>query len=157
MRALALVCLLASLAAAAGDDGIHADAVTIVTARKSDWRIVSPSAAAPGADWASRELQRYLHQMSGCELPIGGRPGSKPVFVIGLRAKLSRADRALLPPPAPGYDGYALVVRPAAGKTPARIVIAGDNGRGVIYGVYDLLERLALISTLSGKANRDAI
>jgi hypothetical protein len=80
--------------------------------------------------------------MSGCELPIGGRPGSKPVFVIGLRAKLSRADRALLPPPAPGYDGYALVVRPAAGKTPARIVIAGDNGRGVIYGVYDLLERL---------------
>ena len=142
MRALALVCLLASLAAAAGDDGTHADAVTIVTARKSDWRIVSPSAAAPGADWASRELQRYLHQMSGCELPIGGRPGSKPVFVIGLRAKLSRADRALLPPPAPGYDGYALVVRPAAGKTPARIVIAGDNGRGVIYGVYDLLERL---------------
>jgi len=142
MRELAIVCLLASLAAAAGDQGTPSDAVTIVTAPHSDWRIVSPSATAPGVDWAVKELQKYLFQMTGCELPIVTRPGSKPTFVIGLRARLSRADRALLPPPAPGYDGYAIVVNPAAAKTPARIVIAGDNGRGVIYGVYDLLERL---------------
>jgi len=42
----------------------------------------------------------------------------------------------------PGHDGYALAVVQATRKTPARIVIAGDNSRGVIYGVYDLLERL---------------
>jgi hypothetical protein len=93
-------------------------------------------------DWAVKELQEYLLQMTGCELPIATRPGRKPTFVVGVRNQLTRNDRALLSPPAPGYDGYAVVVRPAAGKTPARIVIAGDNGRGVIYGVYDLLERL---------------
>jgi hypothetical protein len=137
-----LVPIVASALAATAIESNQTNAVRIVSACKTDWRIVSPSATAPGVDWAAKELQKYLRQMTGCELPVAGRPGSKSAFVIGLRDKLSRADRALLPPPAPGYDGYAIVIRPAAGKTSARIVIAGDNGRGVIYGVYDLLERL---------------
>ena len=115
----------------------------MVSAGKSDWRIVSPSAIAPGVDWAAKELQKYIHQISGCELPIAKRPGSKPVLIIGLRDKLSPADRALLPPAAPGFDGYAIAIQPSAGKTLARVVVAGDNGRGVIYGAYDLLEHLA--------------
>ena len=141
MRTLAsaglLVWLMASVAEAA-----ETNAVGIVTAGRSEWRIASPSAASPGVDWAASELQKYLRQMTGCQLPITKRAGSKPAFVIGLRDKLSPADRGLLPPSAPGYDGYAIAVQPAAGKAPARIVIAGDNGRGVIYGVYDLLEHL---------------
>ena len=114
----------------------------MVSARKSDWRIVSPSATAPGVDWAAKELQHYIRQISGCELPIAKRLGSKPALVIGLRHKLSPTDRALLPPAAPGFDGYAIAIQPSAGKTLARVVVAGDNGRGVIYGAYDLLEHL---------------
>ena len=109
-------------------EAAQTNAVGIVSAGKSDWRIVSPSAIAPGVDWAAKELQKYIHQISGCELPIAKRPGSKPTLVIGLRDKLSPADRALLPPAAAGYDGYAIAIRPPVGKTPARIVIAGDNG-----------------------------
>ena len=146
MRALAAVCLVVSFAASAltttADESTQANAVGIVSSCKSDWRIVSPSTAVPGVDWAAKELQKYLHQITGCELPVTKRPGSKPAFVIGLRDKLTPADRALLPPAAPGYDGYAIAIRPLADRTPARIVIAGDNGRGVIYGVYDLLEHL---------------
>jgi Domain of unknown function (DUF4838)/Glycosyl hydrolase family 67 N-terminus len=146
MRALAAVCLVVSFAASAmtatAAEAAQTNAVGIVSAGKSDWRIVSPSAAAPGLDWAAKELQKYIRQISGCELPIAKRPGSKPVLIIGLRDKLSPADRALVPPAALGYDGYAIAIQPSAGKTPARIVIAGDNGRGVIYGVYDLLERM---------------
>ena len=146
MRASATVCLLVLLATSAltaiAAEATQTNAVGVISARKSDWRIVSPSATAPGLEWAAKELQKYIRQISGCELPMTKRPGSKPAFVIGLRDKLSPADRALLPPSAPGYDGYAIAIRPPTGKTLARIVIAGNNGRGVIYGVYDLLERL---------------
>ena len=146
MRALATVGLRALLAApvpaASAIGGTPPNEAELVSAGKTDWRIASPSIKSPGVEWAAHELQIYLHQMTGCELPIARRPGSRPAIVLGLRDHLSRADRALLPPSAPGYDGYAIAIRPAAGKTPARVVIAGDNGRGVIYGAYELLERL---------------
>ena len=35
-----------------------------------------------------------------------------------------------------GYDGYRIVVRPG------KIIIAGSNERGTVYGVYDFLEHL---------------
>ncbi len=101
-----------------------------------------PPPASPAINWAAKELQRYLRQMSGCKLPIVKRTRGKPALAIGLRPELSPEYRAVLPPSAPGYDGYAIAVVPGTRKTPARIVIAGDNSRGVIYGVYDLLEHL---------------
>jgi len=116
--------------------------VTIAEGQASDWRIVCPPPASPAINWAARELQRYLVQMRGCKLPIVNRTRSKPALAIGLRPELSSDYRNALPPSAPGYDGYAVAVVPATRKTPARIVIGGDNSRGVIYGVYDVLERL---------------
>src|ERR1039457_430897 len=99
MRALVTACLLVSLAAptpaATASEATQTNAVGIISARKSDWRIVSLSAKAPGVDWAAKELQKYFHQITGCELPMTKRPGSKPAFVIGLRDRLSPADRAL--------------------------------------------------------------
>ena len=80
--------------------------------------------------------------MSGSKLPIVSRTRGKPALAIGLRPELSPDYRAALPPSAKGYDGYAVAVVPATRKAPACIVIAGDNSRGVIYGVFDVLERL---------------
>lgn len=144
MRALATVCLLTSFAvsALAAPERVQTNTVGIVAAGKSDWRIVCPPPASPAINWAARELQKYLGQVSGCKLPIVQRTRGKPALAVGLRPELSPEDRAVLPPPAQGYDGYAVAVVPATRKTPARIVIAGDNARGVIYGVYDVLERL---------------
>ena len=80
MRALATVCLVVSFAAwamtATAAEAAQTNAVGIVAAGKSDWRIVSSSATVPGVDWAAKELQKYIGQISGCELPITRRPST---------------------------------------------------------------------------------
>ena len=145
MRVPALIFLLVFLATSAppGHAG-DLDSTNIVKAAENhatNWRITVAAADSPAVNWAGTELQKYLQQMASCPFPIAKDSRSKPVIVIGLRRQLSRKDRELLPPPAAGYDGYAVAVLLATKKTPARIVIGGDNARGVIYGVYDLLER----------------
>lgn len=133
-----VVLLTVAPAAASG----AAESITLIHQGTSDWRIVSPPPGSPATRWAARELQNRLHQMSACRLPLIPRTVSKPAIVVGFRNEMTPADRALLPTPASGYDGYAVAIRPPAPKSAARIVVAGDNGRGVIYGVYDVLERL---------------
>ena len=86
-------------------------------------------------NFAASELQRYLKQMSGCTLPATQRRRGDAI-VIALTNDLSAKERKLLPAPREGYDGYRIAVEPG------RIVIAGDNPRGTVYGVYDLLEHL---------------
>jgi len=146
MKVLTATCLSVLLAAFTGPataaPSNSPPTVRIAQDHVSDWRIVCPPPASPAIDWAATELQSYLAQISGCKLPIVKRVRGKPALAIGLRPELAPDDRALLPPPAKGYDGYAVAIVPATRKTPARIVIAGDNSRGVIYGVYDVLERL---------------
>ncbi|MDH7480654.1 MAG: DUF4838 domain-containing protein [Armatimonadota bacterium] len=105
----------------------------IVTKGKTNWRIVNVSDGEV-CKFAAGELQRYLKEISGCELPIGS--GDGPAIVLGLRTDLSSDDDMLLPDPAVGFDGYALAI------TSDKIVVGGDNERGVVYGVYDLLERI---------------
>lgn len=114
-------------------------AVQVVKNHQSRWQIHSPSEGKPGVDWAIGELQKYIALMSDAKLPGDKRPGDGPAIVVGLRADLSPQHRALLPPPAIGHDGYAVAVH--NGADPA-VLVAGDNGRGTVYGVYDLLERL---------------
>lgn len=132
------VCLLAGECVAA------AGPVKIVENHQSQWRIASPSLETPGVPWAIQELRKYVELISGARLAYGrlsdGKPADDvPEILIGLRKEFSAEDQRSLPSPAKGHDGYAIAVR--AGPPP-RILIAGDNGRGAIYGVYDLLERL---------------
>ena len=138
---LRLLCVLAFPLLTREADAAVARPIAIVEHHQSNWQIVSCTTSAAKLNWAASELQKYLQQMSGCLLPVVAEPGRKPALVLGLRQELSPEDRALLPAPAAGYDGYAVVIQPATRQTPARIVIAGDNAPGVIYGVYDLLER----------------
>ncbi len=116
--------------------------VSIVENGRSNWQIVNASARSAGAKWAAAELGKYIGQMSGAKLAIGNKPGTGPAVIVGLRAGLSRDETALLPPPATGHDGYAIAVIAGDQNRPARIIIAGDNGIGTLFGAYDLLERL---------------
>ena len=145
MRSFAALCVLSSfvgsLLPAVAAEAVPASTVTVVEGQKSNWRIIPSPPAESSLDWATKELQRYLRQTTDCQLPIAVKAGSKPAIILGLRQDLSPEDRSLLPPSAQGYDGYAVAVSPGDRRKPARIVIAGDNARGVIYGVYDLLER----------------
>jgi hypothetical protein len=85
--------------------------------------------------FAAAELADYLERISGARL---GRDGDEPTLWLGLDADLpaAAADAGALPPRKEGYDGYRLAVTDDAAW------IVGSNGRGVLYGVYDLLERL---------------
>jgi hypothetical protein len=83
------------------------------------------------------ELRGYLARIAGAELPLANDDGVKPQIVVALRSELSSADQSLLPAKKDGADGYAIAVV----ESPPRIIIAGDNPRGALYGVYDLLER----------------
>jgi hypothetical protein len=116
-------------------------AVTVVAEGKSDWQIQCPAKGLPAVSWAAEEMQTYLRRMSRCELPLAAEESTHPAIVLGKRADLSAEDQSVLPPSPKGYDGYALAVRPAQAGAPPRIVIAGESTRGIIYGVYDLLER----------------
>ncbi len=108
---------------------------------RSSWIIVAPKTNSLGVGFAVSELQRYLKQMSGCKFPSASQQKNKAAFIVGLRSELSESDRALLPTAAQGFDGYSITICAATNKQPARIIVAGENGCGLIYGVYDLLER----------------
>lgn len=115
--------------------------VTIAAAGQSDWRVLSPSLPTVGIPWAVEEARKYMRLMTECDLPrVDAAAPADPTLVIALRADLSAADQAALPSPAKGYDGYSIVIQPSASGRPPRIIVAGDNARGTIYGVYDLLE-----------------
>ncbi len=109
--------------------------VSIVVDGNSEWRIECVSKGSPSVKFAVEELRTYIRRMSRCELPITDSPSKGSRIVVGKRRDLLASDQSILTSPQ-GYDGYTLVV------APARIIIAGENDRGVLYGTYDLLERL---------------
>jgi hypothetical protein len=139
-RRLTIV-LAAAFTAASGAAAAGGETVPVVSSGKSDWRIVAISREPGTVPWAARELQGNLSRMTGCELPIVSEGAPGPAFVLAARSDLSEADRAVLPSPAAGHDGYAVAIRTGRQGAPARVIIAGDSERGVIYGVYDVLER----------------
>ena len=96
--------------------------------------VVSPDAGEVEV-FAADELARYLGRIGGAQIATAATPsdGLLPIR-IGLRKDLE--DQGAVPPPKSGSDGYSLLVGSEG------IVVAGDNPRGVLYGVYDLLERI---------------
>lgn len=125
-----LICLLLACAAQclAGQNSCR-----LTTAGRTEWRIYVPANAGAVERFAADELTRYVRQISGARLLDTRTPARTNVIRIGLRKDLDAAD---LPAPKPGSDGYSISV------TEQAITIAGDNPRGVLYGVYDFLERL---------------
>ena len=108
--------------------------VKLVADGGTPWRIGLSQSAGPVERFAAAELRRYVEQMTGARLEFTGSDPGEHVVQLGLRSLLQTTGG--LPSAKPGYDGYAIVVAKRS------IVVAGDNPRGLLYGVYDLLERL---------------
>ena len=102
----------------------------------SPYRIVVPAAATPSELKASRVLQDYLLQISGAALPIvtADKPGSKNEIVLGQNERLDEVGihvnlNSLK------QDGFLI-------RTDSlRLIIAGGNEKGTLYGVYAFLEK----------------
>ncbi|WP_160499598.1 DUF4838 domain-containing protein [Paenibacillus dendrobii] len=109
--------------------------VTIAIDGLSDWRIVVEEGAIASETHAARELQHFLREICGAELPIVSdeQPLAEKELIVGdnrhLRELGIDLDTGRL-----GQDGFVL-------KTVGnRLVIAGGQPRGTLYGVYSLLE-----------------
>lgn len=107
----------------------------------SGWVIESHSPGSQPTTFAAEELKRYLGSTYDGPVAIGtAKPGDARV-AIGLRADLPDALAAHLPDAKDGHDGYAIAIRKSDDGRPLWI-IGGDDDRGVVYGAYDVLERI---------------
>jgi len=90
--------------------------------------------------WAAQELQTFLRQMSGAQLPVQAanemsraEPGHARILVGN---KTARARHPRLTLDGLGEEGFVI-------KTlDHEVVIAGGEKRGTLYGVYTFLEKL---------------
>ncbi|MBI5686751.1 MAG: DUF4838 domain-containing protein [Verrucomicrobia bacterium] len=102
---------------------------------RSDYRIVISAKAPPSTHHAAQELQTYLKRITGARLPIvtDTEPERAREILVGRSSRFDSLGVAM-DWFALGKEGYVLRT---VGE---RLVIAGGEPRGTLYGVYDLLE-----------------
>lgn len=118
----------------------------LLASTRSGGQICIGRSASACEQYAARELQRYLYQLSGDWLPIaeGTKAPHQPAFVLGtattqpLFSGLASEGRLPDPPQPLGSQGYRLR-QLTVGHSPI-LVIQGADEIGVLYGVYGLLE-----------------
>ena len=114
----------------------------------NDYVIVKPAAATATEAKAASELQKYLFEISGAELPVVSdtAPPTDREILIGITNRLRDDSLARF-----GEDGF--VIR-TDGK---RLAIYGGPRHGALYGVYTLLEKyFGCRRTGRGAAHRKA-
>jgi hypothetical protein len=119
----------------AGAGSVAGPGVVLAEGGKSAFKIVLSEQASPSERHAAEELQGFLKEMSGAELPIvtDAAPRSGPEIVLGNSRRL-RALKLSLDWDTLGDEGF--VIR-TVGED---LVIAGGRLRGTMYGVHTLLE-----------------
>jgi hypothetical protein len=110
--------------------------LNLTTKGKSAYIIALPADSIPAEKTAAEQLQKYLQEVTGAELPIraeGLIPETAPQILVGQ----GKRARRLLPGTnwdALGKDG---IVIQTVGKN---LVLAGERPRGALYAVYQFLE-----------------
>lgn len=110
--------------------------IHLIERGESRYRIVIPSTATPDEVNAGNVLQDYLLQVSGAVLPVVPANMAKSRFeiVLGQNERIDELNTDInyniL-----GQDGFII-------KTDSmRLIIAGGNEKGTLYGVYAFLEK----------------
>ena len=114
--------------------------LTIAANGASDYQIVVPNTPRPAHEYASKELQHFLTEMSGVTLPIvreGQADVKRPAFLIGQTKRRARTLCKL------GPDGVSISF---AGRD---VLLRGFGDRGDLYSVYVLLERFCGVRFLA--------
>ena len=111
------------LAGCAEDWAKTGELVLAERGRRSAYTIVLPGDPSPSQVTAAGELQKYIEQMTGVELPIATNATPMRGIFLG-----NGADDL-------GDDGFRLRA------TPPHFRIEGGRIHGTLFGVYDFLER----------------
>jgi len=134
-RTLAGAMLVLSLAAAAQQDNL-----TLAAEGQSRAAILAAPTISAAERFAVQELQGFIAQMSGAQLPVcePGQtpPGGEPEVWIVVGRSTAEARHPDLRLGELGNEGFVIQT---AGKD---LVIAGSETRGTLYGVYTFLESL---------------
>ncbi len=124
-------------------------AIVLADREASTYQIVLPPAPIASERHAAEELQRFCHEMSGATLSVvaADAPAKDTEIILGNHPRLKELgvpfDAACL-----GKEGYLLRT---VGR---RVVIAGGQPRGTLYGVYALLEEQLGCRWFSSKVSR---
>ncbi|MDI3253409.1 MAG: alpha-glucuronidase family glycosyl hydrolase [Bacillota bacterium] len=104
------------------------------------------------AQSAASELQRGLRGMLGREVPLTDVPRSEDAFVL---VTVTEAQKYFprLTPASMGGDGFWLKALRQRGRS--QVLIIGANSRGVLYGTFALLRRIAQQQDLSHLDDRE--
>ena len=127
-KAFAVVALLLS--------GGTANALELaVRGRAPEYAIVRAADAPPAVAYAAEELRDFTERLTGVRLPIvtDDQPLPAKAIVLG-RTRHGAAARESTSP-AGSDDAFRLVAKPP------HLFVEGSAVRGVLYGVYELLER----------------
>ncbi len=115
-----------------------ANCTNLIWEGKSNYAIIYGKDAAASEKTAAKELQKYLKKISGAELWLSDDASEQEGAWEILIGKTNReanglytVDRAEL-----GKDGFEIK------WADRKLVIAGGEARGTLYGVYDFLEQL---------------
>ncbi len=123
--------------------GFAAETAPLTLARRgspAEFTIVTPAQASEAERYAAEELQTFLEKVAGVKLPIASDASALPAKAILVGSTAHTAG--VLKDPAfdlksLGDDGFRLVARPP------HLVVLGSPRRGILYGVYELLETYA--------------
>ena len=116
-------------------DIVQAEELTLAEDGRSAYRIVVAEDASPSTRHGAEELQMFLQDITGAELPIvsDAEPATGPEIVVGDGDRLRNLKLAV-DFDALGHEGY--LIRTVG----QHLVIAGGALRGNMYGVYGFLE-----------------
>ena len=116
-----------------------------VRGRAPEYAIVRAVDASPSVKYAAEELRDFTERLTGVRLPIvevkaaTGAALPPKAIVLGGASLVGRSLRerrgGLGEAALPGDDAFHLVARPP------HLYVEGSDVRGVLYGVYELLER----------------
>ncbi len=91
---------------------------------------------------ARRELIRGIRGMLGVTLRVAATVPADGAIVLGLDPAVRKAVPGIPAASPLAEDGYALSLRPSG--TARHLAIAGGSDRGVLYGTFALLRKIAL-------------
>ncbi|MDD4623673.1 MAG: alpha-glucuronidase family glycosyl hydrolase, partial [Kiritimatiellae bacterium] len=120
-------------------------AAVAFAAAGAEWKILEPAASSPAYAVAAREFQKYYEAVTGTSLSVIAEPAaSDHLVVIGSdsvnRFARTAAENKIIPPLDVGADTDGYRIRSAEKDGRHYLFLAGGNGRGTLYAVYNFFE-----------------
>ena len=123
---------------------LSAEITPLVEKGKSEYKIVIPAEVSETEEYAASEMQKYVKQSTGVELPIvrdntGVQLGQK-LLCIGNTKFVSETE---LNTSNLNLDGFRIKTEEET------LLIKGERDRGTLYGTYDFLEKFLGVRFIS--------